>query len=368
MYSGTRAYSEIDGIKTINILEQNTEKGEAVAVGKIIEQRIGGFGFHSMDFGRVDYTEKSAHRSFSDFAILYRTGGQCKVFEDVFDKEGIPYQVVSRESVFNQKNIAELVSLLKVIDGVASFADLGRIADLKNPGISGRTLDILKNWSYKNGFTVKEALVNARRFPVPGMSKTLRLRLYDFAGTLLDLEKETGGMPVFKKIVRLVEKTKLSTIIKDNPKTEDAFKRVVEMARGFGENSSEYFLMHALRADTDVYTPEAEKVSLMTMHTAKGLEFPVVFITGCEKDLIPFKSIKDPHPDIDEERRLFYVAMTRAKHELFLTYAKKRRIYGKQTAREISPFVLDIEKRLRKQETPNRKSKKKGVRNQLSLF
>ena len=104
----------------------------------------------------------------------------------------------------------------------------------------------------------------------------------------------------------------------------------------------------------------------MTMHAAKGLEFPVVFITGCEKGYIPFERVGDKQTDINEERRLFYVAMTRAKERLYLTRAKKRRIFGKLILRDLSPFVKDIEKQLRTHEAPVPKNKKRHV--QLELF
>ena len=249
---------------------------------------------------------------------------------------------------------------------MGSFGDLEKIANLSKPGIGKKTLETLKTWSYNNGFNVKEALFNARRFPVPGMSNTLRMRLYDFIGTLLDLGNEIREMTVHEKLARLKEKAKISTIIKKNQKAGDAIEKVFDMAERYGTGNTEDFLMIALRADNDVYAHRSEKVSLMTMHAAKGLEFPVVFIAGCEKDFIPFKHERDEYTDINEERRLFYVAMTRAQEELYLTCAKRRRIYGKQMVRELSPFVLDIEKQLRRHEISTKK--KKDTRKQLPLF
>jgi superfamily I DNA/RNA helicase len=105
----------------------------------------------------------------------------------------------------------------------------------------------------------------------------------------------------------------------------------------------------------------------MTMHAAKGLEFPVVFIAGCEENLIPFRRDNNRQSDIQEERRLFYVAMTRAKDRLYLTRAKKRRLYGKLEDRVVSPFVADIENRLKQDETPRSKMKKKKVSEQMQL-
>ncbi|OQX21059.1 MAG: hypothetical protein BWK80_34625 [Desulfobacteraceae bacterium IS3] len=127
--------------------------------------------------------------------------------------------------------------------------------------------------------------------------------------------------------------------------------------------------MIALRNhDADIHDVNAEKVTLMTLHASKGLEFPVVFITGCENDLIPF-SRPDKKTDTDEERRLFYVAMTRAKEQLFLTHVKTRTVYGKSLEREISPFVSDIEERLiRIQKSLFKRKEKKNSQTQLDLF
>ena len=130
---------------------------------------------------------------------------------------------------------------------------------------------------------------------------------------------------------------------------------------------AEFLASAALHTDTDAYLPQAEKVALMTMHAAKGLEFPVVFIAGCENDLIPLN-----REDVDpaEERRLFYVAMTRAGERLYLTRAKKRSIYGKLLERSLSPFVADIEARLKKDESTQSEplKKKKSSQRQLKLF
>ena len=112
----------------------------------------------------------------------------------------------------------------------------------------------------------------------------------------------------------------------------------------------------------------AQKVTLMTMHAAKGLEFPVVFIAGCENGLIPYTRLKDDVSDLDEERRLFYVAMTRAKEHLCLSWVKKRKIFGETVARQLSPFLNDIDKQLLKQHKSFAGHQKEKPQTQLTLF
>ena len=111
--SRSRIYSQPGGVKTISVIETGSEKAEAVAVGRTIEQLIGGIGFHSLDFGKVDNQHQITHRSFSDFAVLFRTADQNRIFSEVFDEAGIPYQIVSRKHFFNTKCVSELISLLK---------------------------------------------------------------------------------------------------------------------------------------------------------------------------------------------------------------------------------------------------------------
>ena len=157
--------------------------------------------------------------------------------------------------------------------------------------------------------------------------------------------------------------------MKNDSQVREKLADLVELARRFDFDTTEFFAATALHTDTDTYTPRVEKVSLMTMHAAKGLEFPVVFITGCEEDFIPYKRGGTTHVDIKEERRLFYVAMTRAMERIYLTRAKKRRIYGRIEDRILSSFVADIENRLKRDATPASGKKNKDPKQvQLKLF
>jgi superfamily I DNA/RNA helicase len=229
-------------------------------------------------------------------------------------------------------------------------------------------MQIFKSWCYKNSFTISSATENARRFPVSGMSRKRQIRLCEFLDNLLSMNKKIDGLTIEKKLIFLVENTKLTETINSDTKTEEAINRLIDMSRTFDYNISDFFSKAVLQTDTDTYTTEAEKVALMTMHAAKGLEFPVVFVAGCETGFIPFKRSDKESTDIDEERRLFYVAMTRAKERLYLTCAKKRKIYGKSEKRTLSPFVEEIEERLRTHEVHAFRQKKKNGHTQMKLF
>jgi superfamily I DNA/RNA helicase len=363
-----RVYSRIEGLKKITILELLTGKAEAESISRAIEQMIGGTGHHSIDTGRVKEPYSIKERSFSDFAVLYRTKFQSQSIVDVFTKRGIPVQIVSKEKIFNKKNNKQIISLLKIIEGVGSYIDVERVNKILTPGISRQTVGIFKSWSKKSKFSLKKAVINSARFPLPEMSRQRQINFHVFMDSFSRLKKEMNGMTVEKKLLYIVEHTKLKTTAKNSPESKDAFNKLIDISKNHSKDTDEFFSAIALQTDTDTYYPQAEKVSLMTMHAAKGLEFPVVFITGCEKGYIPFERGEDKVSDINEERRLFYVAMTRAKERLYLTCAKKRIIFGKAVLRDLSPFVEDIEKRLRTHEAPVLKKKKKNRHVQLELF
>ena len=364
-----RTYSQIDGIKAISILELSTEKAEAESIGRIITRQIGGTGFHSIDTGTVVDANLAQARSYSDFAVLYRTHAQYRVLADVFSKQGIPFQVASRENAFIQAGLPELLSFLKIIEGGGGFFDLDNIAQLAVPGFGARALAQFKDWCFQNRFSLNEGLKKAIRFPVPGLQAAKQQLLNDFSDRIRHYRDNLSAMTVPEKLQFLEKNTRLEGLLNKDAITREAYDGMIELAGQFGSGSVEFFAATALHTDTDAYTHQVEKVSLMTLHAAKGLEFPVVFIAGCEQDFIPFKRNESEPADLAEERRLFYVGMTRAMERLYLTRARKRRIYGQAELRLLSPFVIDIENQLKRDETPLPKKKKsKSVDKQLKLF
>ena len=361
----SRVFSQINGSRQITIMETASEKAEAVAVGRTIEKLVGGMGFHSVDFGNIDSTKQEGHRSFSDVAIFYRTGAQAEVFSEVFDKAGIPYQMASKEKLVLMDGIRELISFIKLMEGFGSYMDLEIVVKALPYSIGKNTADIFKLWGYKNRFKIKDALWHAKRIPVPYMSKKGQQQLYEFATWLNNTEEIVASMTVENRLRYLAENTNILSTIADNRSSETAYNRILSIASTFGNRTEDFLVAITLQTDTDVYDSKSEKVSLMTIHAAKGLEFPVVFIIGCENGYIPYHH-KDSDPE--EERRLFYVAMTRAMDQLYFTYTRKRRIHGKQVGRSISPFVKEIEEQLRDHQVLRGKKPKTDEQKQLKLF
>jgi superfamily I DNA/RNA helicase len=152
--------------------------------------------------------------------------------------------------------------------------------------------------------------------------------------------------------------------------SEEDVKKLADLAQPFGDDLPGFITHMALQTETDIYDPRADRVALMTLHAAKGLEFPVVFIIGCEESLLPYFRPGE-EVDLEEERRLFYVGMTRAKHRLILTHARKRFIFGKEMRNSRSQFVDDIETALlevKQMQARKKKKRKKDGPAQLSLF
>jgi DNA helicase-2/ATP-dependent DNA helicase PcrA len=310
-----KIYASVDGKQKISINETAGESAEAVAVGKIIEKDVGGLSFLSMDKGTGPDSGADREYAFSDFAVLYRTRQQALAFVKAFEKAGIPFQTADRERWIHMAGIKDLLALVRIFLSRGSNADrqqfaqfLPRIEALSDPMDTSALLGTLGGW--------------------------------------LDIE----------------------ALGQTDEKLAAAWQRLNALADRY---LSPCDLLDALRLDQDpdFLDKRVEKVSLMTMHAAKGLEFPVVFLTGCENGMIPFardgKSVEDP----DEERRLFYVAMTRAKEMLYLTYARKRRIFGREQQRIRSCFVDDIETELARYEKGKKRVKKQKSRDiQLELF
>jgi len=368
--SDARTYSEKDGVKTIRILELASAKAEAQAIAAVIAQLVGGTGFHSIDTGQVDDANLVSARSYVDFAVLVRTHQQIRMIAEVFDQAGVPFQIASRQNFLKSWGLPEMISVLKVVQSHGSDADLQSSLQLFSVGINKKAAELLKSWCYSKKFSLQQGLAKAKRFPIPGLSRSQQQKLINFGDQLADIKNRTGDMMVAEKLQYLSQLPQLSVIVNSEPRAREAFNNLLSLSADYGGNIAEFLASAALDTDTDAYLPRAEKVSLMTMHAAKGLEFPVVFIAGCENDLIPLNREGAEPADIAEERRLFYVAMTRAMERLYLTRAKKRSVYGELLSRSPSPFLADIENRLKKDDSPKHQKKKKKEANpkQLKLF
>jgi superfamily I DNA/RNA helicase len=355
------------GDRTIHIMTMATEKAEAVAIGKTIEKMVGGIGFYSLDSGAVDGSIDRDQFSFADFAVLFRTRSQGNIIFKTLQSAGIPCQIADRKTVLDHPGITSVLSVFKLLHGMGMFTDLQAALSIFKPSLSKRVLDLLKDWTYQNELSLIDALVQTRRIPIPRMGRVRQQQLYDFTGELFGLMEETERLPVTDVLDRIFKKAGFEEKFRDDDPFNTGYTRLLQTAKDHQTDAAGFLASITLSRDTDVYDHRVEKVALTTMHAAKGLEFSVVFIAGCEDQYIPFRSSVRA-TDLEEERRLFYVAMTRAKKHLFLTKADSRRVNGQIEQRQLSPFVNDIDNSYKRIRGKTGKKHKEPVQEQLSLF
>jgi len=365
---GVHLWSGIHGERNVTVSELPTEKAEAEFVVKTIESILGGVSHFSLDSGRIDPTRERRGRGFSDFAVLYRINDQGRILEEAFFRSGIPYQRMEREKAFRLRGLAELISYLRSIWSIASDPDIERILNFPPRGIDKETIKALKAWAEENGYplltAIEQIALNHR------LEETQKERVKRLLDDLAQLKISLQGKTILDQIHKILDYFEKSCNLNREGEFNENLKYLLKSAELYGKRINDFLAHLALQTDADLYEPRAEKVTLMTIHAAKGLEFPIVFITGCEDGLIPFRRSRDGETDILEERRLFYVGLTRAKEKIFLTHAKKRLYLGKRRIQTISPFLEDIEDDLKRFEKPFEgrcsRTSKQGA--QLKLF
>ncbi len=363
----TKIYSGIQGVKTIGIIETASEKAEAAAIGKYMEKLVGGTGFHSFDFNKVDNFAQAEDYSFSDFAVLFRTHRQGEIIHDILLSAGIPCQIADKKKNFGKTLVPGLLSFLKITEGWGTYADFERVTTLIDSGIGGKTLEKFILWGIDNCFTINEAIANISKIPPKTIPAPRKDSIDLFGKKISEIKKSTNGMTIENRLKYIWDNLNIPDNIK-NDSPDEALTALLSDSKNYSDNLYQFISDIALKTDSDAIYSDVEKVSLMTIHAAKGLEFPVVFIAGCEEGLLPHERGKVSKQDADEEKRLFFVAMTRAKERLYLTYAKKRMIFGKIKEQKLSPFVRAIEEDLKKAEKKMKLRTKKEKHVQLKLF
>ncbi len=305
------------GVK-LKISENPTEKSEAEFIARTIEQMIGGVGFFSMDSSIAEGNKEKEIESLSDFAVLCRIGRQMNAIEKALKDHRIPYQKIGEEPFCKQAPVKSVIELLKLAINPENVFLKEKL--IKKKIISEIELEILEE-------SIKDKQLSA---------------MIDF----------------------ITEKFFKSEKVKN----ELLFKRLEEIACGSKNDTEQFIRSISLGTAVDEWKPNIEAVNLMTLHASKGLEFNCVFIAGCEDGIIPYSLFDNKISDPEEERRLLYVGMTRAKNYLFLTHAKKRFLMGKEYHRSRSPFLNKIEDELVELSKSAYKIKESKETQQMELF
>ena len=287
-------------------------------------------------------------RKYSDFAVLYRVNAQSSYLENTFAKSGIPYRLLGGTRFYERKEIKDVIAYLCVINNPADNLRLKRIINEPKRKIGETTLGALENIAAYEDVTMLDAMRNAEKYPTLAKSIT---KLHEFAfmiDHLTEIAKTEKLSVLFEKVLELTGYMKMleAAGITEIDRVQNV-KELVSNAVEYEENNPDATLSGfleevALVSDIDNYDEEADAVVLMTIHSAKGLEFPVVFLPGMEEGLFPsMQSAMNPE-ELEEERRLAYVAITRAKTRLYALHARERLIYGKTNFNQKSRFLEEI--------------------------
>ena len=328
------------------------------------------------------------NKKYNNFVILYRTNAQSRNIEDAFRKSLIPYRIYGGLSFYQRREIKDILAYLRVVVNPNDEESLKRIINYPTRGIGSTTIDKVLVGSRDNNISFFEALEKSKelKFSIP--DKTL-LKIDNFVTFIKSLQFQNNKLNAFEMVDIIVKKTnfleelKKESTLDSITKTENVQELVngirdfVELQKEIVDSTGgldEFLEDIALATDFDKNIEnETDKVSLMTIHLAKGLEFPIVFIVGLEEDLFPSALSLSSRSDLEEERRLFYVALTRAKSMIFISFAQSRYRWGKLIDSRSSRFLKEIDSKHVEYEEKNdfhfyRKNQKKHIRKETLKF
>ncbi|MFN8451824.1 MAG: UvrD-helicase domain-containing protein [Anaerolineae bacterium] len=286
----------------------------------------------------------------TDFAVMYRTNAQSRAFEEAFIKYGISYKLVGGVGFYKRREVRDLVAYLRVINNPNEAVSFERVVNVPGRGIGKKSLEQFTEWALQNQMTIGEALdalVRGAASPITGRAAKALASFAELINDLQVLAEQNDLTVVFDELLaRVGYNLYLTESSETNEEAEERMENVAAL-RGllFDKKDlelNEFLTETALVSDIDTLDAEKEGVTLLTLHAAKGLEYPVVFITGLEDGLLPHsRSFSEPDA-MAEERRLLYVGLTRAKDALYLTYAFRRSLYGESIPGVPSRFLGDI--------------------------
>lgn len=327
------------------------ERGEAIVVKNLQTQNDEARYLADIVTSQI----RDGKANFRDFAVLYRMNSLSRAFEQTFAKSGIPYRMLGGLRFFDRMEVKDIISYLQVINNPLDDVRLSRIVNTPKRGIGDRSFGIAETLAYETGYSILEFMKNAKRYTA--ISTAAANAMQSFSYLMDSLREDAERLTVSELIERVINVTgygKMIDEIKEKNEREERRSNLEELVaaavqyeQGTDEPSLIEFLEDvALVSDIDKYDDSADAVVLMTVHSAKGLEFPTVFLPGMEENIFPgYMSINDPD-EIEEERRLAYVAITRAKRRLYITHVNDRMMNGRTQCNQLSRFVTEIPEKL----------------------
>ena len=337
------------------VIKNNETKYEKVLWTKNDEGNLPKVYRGSDEYDEANYIVEQIHSlkrqeyyKYSDFAILYRMNTQSRSIEDILRREDIPYKIVGGLKFYERKEIKDLIAYLRLIQNTADNLSLTRIINEPKRGVGKTSLDKIAEISDAEGVSMFEIIKNSDKYGLGRVYANTR----EFVQTIEDLRTKKDNMKISDLVKHTLNDSGYTKSL-ELENTVEAENRIANLEEfltvaiefedeSADSNLGDFLEGMALSSDLDGMEETEDSVTLMTLHSAKGLEFPVVFLVGMEEGIFPgYKSIDEPK-ELEEERRLCYVGITRAKENLYLTCARQRTIYGSTSCNNVSRFLKEI--------------------------
>ena len=317
----------------------NDEQDEAVFVAKTIDE--------------LSRSQNFLHK---DFAVLYRTNAQSRTIEEALLKSNIPYTMVGGTKFYSRKEIRDIIAYLNLIANLSDNISFERIINEPKRGIGPGTVEKIRDFANLQEMSMLDASANIMLSGIKGKAAQ---SIWDFANMILDLREQLDQLTITELVETVLEKTGYVEILNAQATLEskarvENIEEFLSVTKNFDDNLdsqeeetglnklSRFLNDLALIADTDSGSQETSEVTLMTLHAAKGLEFPVVFIIGMEENVFPLSRASEDPDELEEERRLAYVGITRAEKILYLTNANSRLLFGRTSYNRPTRFINEI--------------------------
>lgn len=295
----------------------------------------------------IEQLESKLH--YRDIAVFYRINAQSRAIEDELVRNRIPYTVVGGMKFYERKEIKDILAYLRIISNPDDDLSLKRIINIPPRGIGEKTVEKIETYCRKKGISLFEGLKESLK--EDWITNHIKEKFKDFIDLIENLRRDSNLISLSQLTLSIVQNTGYIKLLKDEA-TDEAFSRIenieelinvmMEYERSDDVSLEGFLERVSLITDVDLYEDKGDRVSLMTLHCAKGLEFPVVFIIGVEEGLLPHYRRGEEIEDMEEERRLFYVGITRAKERLFLSRAERRSTFGIGRANLPSRFLQEL--------------------------
>lgn len=315
--------------KPVDIVQVANERAEGEAIVRRIKNAV-----------------DARFRNYNHFAILYRTNAQSRSIEETFIRYGVPYRIVGGQRFYDRKEIKDIMAYLRLIYQPDDTVSFERIVNVPTRGVGTKSLENFYTWQQANSLSMQAALNTVTMHPnLTGKAKKGLSELGDILSTLRENLDDVALPVILETLIRRLDYySYLSDGTPQGDARQENVRELISVAKTYQDLGLDGFLEEvALVSDIDNTDFDGNAVTLMTLHAAKGLEFPVVFMTGLEETIFPHsRALYDPS-EMEEERRLCYVGMTRAKEELYLCYATSRLLYGGMQHNPPSRFLSEID-------------------------